>query len=344
MPGENVSAMSSVEKTQAAMLRAIPKLPADTGAALRAMLTPQNLSIMAGIIVLWAGSHLVGIGAIVDLILLGAGAIVLGWSVFEGAEELYTFAKTAVSAKSDRDIEQAADHFAKAILILGLAVIQAILLRGQAKPVAANIRMGPVAFKQKPRIALPPAPASGSGLQLSRPSQIPGKFGETDPFGRIKIPRYHPRTAGPLPLETRRTALYHELVHRYLSPKTGPLRKLRAEMRITGYKRIAFLRYLEEALAQGYAMMRIQGLEKGLAAYRFPIENGYVTVSQIFSEGAMIGTIMLGGTRFYVSLKAGKLSTDEVEIKADPQQDVPAPAQSPLSSLQPWQEVGTAWP
>ncbi len=56
MPGENVSAMSSVEKIQAAMLRAIPKLPADTGAALSAMLTPQNLSIMAGIIVLWAGS------------------------------------------------------------------------------------------------------------------------------------------------------------------------------------------------------------------------------------------------------------------------------------------------
>lgn len=154
-------------------------------------------------------------------------------------------------------------------------------------------------------------------MRKIRTIPLRGKFGETDPFGRIRIPRYHPRTAGPLPLETRRTALYHELVHRYLSPRTGPLRNLRAEIRVTAYKRMAFLRYLEEALAQGYAMLRVQGLDKGLAAYRFPIENGYVTVSQLLSESAMVGTIMLGGARFYVSLTSGRIAADEIELTAD---------------------------
>ncbi len=279
---------------------------------------------------------MVGIGAIVDLILLGAGAIVLGWSVFEGAEELYTFAKTAVSAKSDRDIEQAADHFAKAILILGLAVVQAVLLRGQAKPVAANVRTGLGSFKPAPRLKMPPPPPANNRLDISRPAQIPGTnktLGRTDAFGKIRVSRYHPRTAAPIPISKQKELLYHELVHRYFSPKTGPLRKLRAEFRISGYQRLAFLRYLEEALAEGYAMLRSRGLDKGLAAYRFPIDHGYVTVADLVSEGTLIGTIILSGTKFYVSLTSGSLPTDEIEIRAS---DVPSPPPS-IAESQQWQ-------
>jgi len=51
----------------------------------------------------------------------------------------------------------------------------------------------------------------------------------------------------------QRLTLLHELVHRYLSPKTGPFLKIRAELKMAGYVRSAFLRYLEEALAEGYA-------------------------------------------------------------------------------------------
>jgi hypothetical protein len=313
----NVTAMSSTDKIGDAMLRAVPKLPGETGAALKAMLTPQNLAIMAGVIVVWAGSHVVGIGAIVDVILLGAGVFVLGWSVFDGAEELYSFAKVAVSAKSETDLETASDHFAKAVTLLGLAVIQAVLLRGQARPVAETFGKGAAGFKPQARIKLPPPPQSNSGLQLSRPAQIRSAsrtLGDTDAFGRIRIGRFHPKTAAPIPISKQRELLYHELVHRYFSPKIGPLLKLRAEVRISGYQRLAFLKYLEEALAQGYAMFRMHGLEDAFAAYRFPIDHGYVTVSKLASEGTMVGTIMLAGTKFYVSMTSGNISTDEIEI------------------------------
>lgn len=318
----NVAAMSSTDKIGDAMLRAVPKLPGETGAALKAILTPQNLAIMAGVIVVWAGSHVVGIGAIVDVILLGAGVIALGWSVFDGAEELYSFAKIAVSAKSETDLETASDHFAKAVLILGVAVIQAVLLRGQARPIAENIRNGTTSFKPMPRIKLPPPPPSNGSLQLSRPAQIQGTsrtLGRTDAFGRIRVGRFHPQTAASIPISKQKELLYHELVHRYFSPKTGPLRKLRAEVRISGYQRLEFLRYLEEALAQGYAMFRMHGLDKALTAYRFPIDHGYVTVSKLAAEGTMVGTIMLAGTKFYVSMTSACIPTDEAEISEQSQ-------------------------
>ncbi|HET9954811.1 MAG TPA: hypothetical protein VFQ61_09915 [Polyangiaceae bacterium] len=122
----------------------------------------------------------------------------------------------------------------------------------------------------------------------------------TSPYGAITIARNQSLTE-------QRITLYHELVHRYFSPRTGPLRRLRAEVRISGYSRSALLRYLEEALAEGYGQLRGYGLDKALAAYRFPIDFGYVTVSRMMAEGQAIGSITLGGVLFYVSVSQGPI-------------------------------------
>ncbi len=103
-------------------------------------------------------------------------------------------------------------------------------------------------------------------------------------------------------LTEQRLALFHELVHRYFSPRTGPLRQIRARLRMSAYSRSAFLRYLEEALAEGYAQLRVHGLARALGMYRFPVQSGYVTVSQLGFEGSAIGTITLGGVLFRVSI------------------------------------------
>jgi hypothetical protein len=101
-------------------------------------------------------------------------------------------------------------------------------------------------------------------------------------------------------LTEQRLTLLHELGHRYLSPRVGPLRKFRAELRMAGYTRSALLRYLEEALAEGYARLRVNGLAQAVQALRFPLEGGYVVVSQLVAEGRAIGTIVLGGATFQV--------------------------------------------
>ncbi len=105
----------------------------------------------------------------------------------------------------------------------------------------------------------------------------------------------------------QKITLLHELVHRYLSPRTGPLRRLRAELNLAGYTRSAWLRYLEEALAEGYAQLRVNGLLEAIKAFRFPVEYGYVSVSRLANEAGAIGTIVLGGLLFHVSILLGRI-------------------------------------
>jgi hypothetical protein len=71
---------------------------------------------------------------------------------------------------------------------------------------------------------------------------------------------------------------------------------------MSAYRRSVVLKYLEEAMAEGYAQLRINGLAEAVEALRFPITGGYVTVSQLAVEGHAIGTIIVGGTMFRVSI------------------------------------------
>ena len=79
---------------------------------------------------------------------------------------------------------------------------------------------------------------------------------------------------------------------------------------MSAYSRSALLRYLEESLAEGYGQLRVHGLAKALGAIKFPLDGGYVTVSQLASEGLAIGTITLGGTLFHVSMSPGPIPSD----------------------------------
>ncbi|MCA0241791.1 MAG: hypothetical protein LCI02_13105 [Proteobacteria bacterium] len=65
------------------------------------------------------------------------------------------------------------------------------------------------------------------------------------------------------------------------------------------------LRYLEEALAEGYGQLRVNGLLASFSGLRFPIVGGYMTVAELAGEGMAIGTITLGGTLFYVCIVQG---------------------------------------
>jgi hypothetical protein len=76
---------------------------------------------------------------------------------------------------------------------------------------------------------------------------------------------------------------------------------------MSAYAHSALLRYLEEALAEGYAQLRMRGLANALREIRFPIQAGYVTVSQLASESRALGTITLGGALFYVSISFGMI-------------------------------------
>lgn len=71
---------------------------------------------------------------------------------------------------------------------------------------------------------------------------------------------------------------------------------------MSGYMRSAILQYLEEALAESVAQLAAHGVVGLLRGIRFPIANGYITLQQLVSEGAEIGTILVGTQRFSVQI------------------------------------------
>jgi hypothetical protein len=291
-----IARMSSAEKISAAMLLSLPHMPTYAQKIVSALLKPEIFAMIAATLVVWVASHAIGVGEIVDVILLGMGAVSLGFSVFEGAGALYDFAVTAINARADADLEKAGKHFARAVTVLGISTVQAILLRGQGGLVIK--RGSPQIY---PRIHVGSPPPAGNQLRLSRPAKIPsGSLGETNAYGTITIARNQS-------LSGQRVTLFHELVHRFLSPRVGPFRQLRAEIGISAYSRSALLRYLEEALAEGFGQLRVNGLVHAFGAFRFPLQAGYMTVSQLAAEGRAIGTITLVGALFYVSISQGNI-------------------------------------
>jgi hypothetical protein len=289
--------MPAAEKIGEAIRRSLPHIPSDAQALVRSFLHPHSLAIIAGTLAVWATSHAFGVGEIVDVILIGIGVATVGLSVFEGAVELYGFVTGAQSAQSEADLEKAGQHFARAVTLLGISTLQAILLRGQGKTISN--RVFPPKIRPFPYVGLPPPP--GNQLTLLRVPRLPeSSAGITNPYGEIVVARNQS-------ISEQRATLLHELVHRFFSPRIGPFRQLRAELNMSAYLRSAILRYLEEALAEGYAQLRIYGLANALGAIKFPLQAGYVSVSQLAAEGRAIGTIALGGTIFQVSISPGMI-------------------------------------
>ncbi len=295
----DVAHMTPKQKAELAMRRSTPYLPANVREQMGSMLSPASLAIITGTLIVWAGSHLFGVGEIVDLILVCAGALTLGLSVFDGARELQEFAKVSMHARTDADIDVAAHHFARAVTILGISIVQAVLLHGQAR--ALRVRGRPRLRSYPPRISVGEPPPPGARLRVLRPATLGGASARTDAWGDvIEIARDQP-------LSEQRIALLHELVHRYLTPRTGVLRQLRNEARFNQYRRSAFLRYLEEALAEGYGQLKRNGFWSAVKAISYPLRSKsgkrpYVTVSQAWKEGKRLGTITLCGNRFYVTV------------------------------------------
>jgi hypothetical protein len=305
----NLVASWSVQQRLAEVIaRTATLLGGDAGRLLLSLVSPMNLAIMSGTLVIWAGSHFVGIGEIVDVLLLCVGAFTIGWSVTDVAKLLFTFADKTVHANKDRDLDEAASALSRAITLAGFTVIMALLLRRSVKKIGIA-RGTNVADAMRPRN--PGLPAVGNdpaaGRMWSRPGitgdpTLPPGEGSTSPFGEVRI-----STAGSLTEQA--LVRVHESVHQFLTPRLGILRTFRVQLGMSAYMRSALMMYLEEALAETVAQLRVVGGGSAfLKGIKFPVGNGtvtaYVTTAQLMSEGAALGTVVAGTQHFVVQFIA----------------------------------------
>ena len=143
--------------------RSADRLGGEVGAQLRAMVSPAAIATMVVILVAWAGSHFFGVGEIADIVLLIIGYIALGGVAVEAAHHLFDFGKLAINGRTDNDLNVAATHLSKAITLIGIQAVLAILLkqkpgtfknefipRGATKPLGSFRTVFP---KPLPRVA-----------------------------------------------------------------------------------------------------------------------------------------------------------------------------------------------
>ncbi len=296
--------------------RAATKLGPEVGGQLLQLVSPQSLAIMAAFLVGWVVGHAFGIGELIDLIVLAVGVFSVGLAVFSGLDELFEFGRTALDAKSDANLDVSAGHLAKAVGILGVTAVIAVLTKGAAKSYPRGGRPFPAGAE----------PPRTPGLRYSpttvRDPSVPPEGGATSFWGNVKL-----STGGQA--SEQEVARLHEAVHQFLAPKFYVLRRFRVENRINSYFNYSLYRYIEEALAETIGKVGVYGFDRAFEGMRFPVENGYVSVTKgggyspamagkgIRPEGAsLVAAGVVQGFGFQVWFKSG--TPNPVDDRARP--------------------------
>ena len=106
-----------------------PYLGPDMRAQFAALLTPVNLGIMVGSLVVWAAGHFFGVSEIADALLLGFGLVFLGRAAIDAARLLKNVIEITCSASTEAELEDGAKDLAEAISIIGVVAFFALLAK-----------------------------------------------------------------------------------------------------------------------------------------------------------------------------------------------------------------------
>ena len=121
---DNVLSWAADKKFLVVATRAADRLPGQTLDELLRMISPLSIGITFGV---WAASHFVGAGEVVDVLALLAGAAYLGWPVFDVAHDLGHALTLAHNAATQAELDDAAGLLAHAMVMIGVAALVALL-------------------------------------------------------------------------------------------------------------------------------------------------------------------------------------------------------------------------
>ena len=182
------------ERFEYVLQHCAPYLGPDMRAQLTALLTPVNLGIMVGSLVVWAAGHFFGVSEIADAFLLGFGLVFLGRAAIDAARLLKNVIEITVSASTEAELEDAAKDLAEAIAIIGVMTFFALLTK-VARAIGDKLKESG------------PGEATGTDTAETQPRQkkVEG-LGETeDSSGEVKKPVQSSKKP-PAPPETAQQA------------------------------------------------------------------------------------------------------------------------------------------
>ena len=138
-PPLNVAAMPLQDRFCEVLTRTLPLLPKDIRQEFAALISPLNIVIIAVALVAWAGSHYLGVGFILDGLMVVGGVVFLGIQVLSAASDFYYAITITANATTPAELQKAAEHLSKFVSAVGVAVFSALVMRG-AKAAAPKAR------------------------------------------------------------------------------------------------------------------------------------------------------------------------------------------------------------
>lgn len=142
-----------------------------TGAArdeFMALIAPEAIAITVGVLAIWAASHFIGVGEIVDAILIVSAYLSAGPAVWEAAKKLRLALSLISGANSRNDLEAAAKLIAEMVSAIGVGAFAAAITRGAGKR-AAKWKA------KKPSVRKPPEEKAPKQQKLETKPEAPPK-------------------------------------------------------------------------------------------------------------------------------------------------------------------------
>ncbi|MEA1677283.1 hypothetical protein [Nitrospirillum sp. BR 11163] len=156
---------SMIERVVGMLRRSIPYLPRDMQQAARSLFTLETLYWLAGFLAAWAVGHAAGYGEAIDVVLLGVGYAMVGWSVFGGLNDLGHGVAMAATAKTEHDLDEAAKRTAAGLTVLTINALIALIAK--VKPASGGKR--PPVVEEEP----PPPPPDPPVKPVEPPPEPP---------------------------------------------------------------------------------------------------------------------------------------------------------------------------
>jgi len=129
----SVAQLSLAERFERALKLTAPKLSGAARREFEALLAPEALAMLVGALVILAGAHLAGVGFAVDAVLIAVGLVFLGWEVIRAVGNIIAFIDGVVRARSEADLDRAAEALAAAVAQIGVGALVALLARGAGR-------------------------------------------------------------------------------------------------------------------------------------------------------------------------------------------------------------------
>jgi hypothetical protein len=130
--GRKLESLSIDSKFFLLLFKTMERLPPNVQEAFKQIISPVALKMMVGIFVIWAGSHAFGAGEAIDGVLLAAAYASVGIAAIEGVQKILNGAMAGFSAKTDAQLDAAADQLASGLTIIGVNTLLMVITH-QAK-------------------------------------------------------------------------------------------------------------------------------------------------------------------------------------------------------------------